>query len=226
MKLPQRTMIHKIIALLLLLCTCLLTSSCFFDPDEAVNIQDCITDKVEVKKDSTVFFFYYNSEEHPIEDYSLIKVNIDYYVDYTTSMKKKLFLFSVPDDIQYGESPYFTAEIPHALTEDSHVYISVLANFKPADSKTANHKIWKFVLSIIIALVLLIVLWVMYALACDAYYSNSYLPSTLWLVGLILYAVLAVVIARSWGTGPGSIILSSAVLYFICTLITYFKNRL
>ena len=225
MKLPKRTMIHKIIAILLLLCTCLMTTSCFFDPDEAVNIKDYITDEVQVKKDSTVFYFYYESDEHPIEDYGLIKVNIDYYVDYTTSMKHKLYVFSVPDDIQHGEKPYFTAEIPHALTEDSHVYISVLANYKAEDKKAENIHFWKYILAIVIALALLIFLWSIYMACCEACYSNSLFSSMMWLGGLFIYIILSIIIAKNWGRGPGSIILSSAALYFFCTLFTYFQYK-
>ena len=225
MKLPKKSVLHKIILLLLLFATCLTATSCVFDPDGAVNIQDYITDEVEVKKDSTVFYFYYESAEHPIEDYGLIFLEIDYYVDYKTSMKKKDFLITVPDDIQYGETPYFTAEIPHALTEESHVYVTARANYKAEDKKTENIQIGKFVLSIVIALLMLIFLWAFYYSVCESCYSNSAPASAVWLLCIGLYVLISIIITKYLGTGPGSIILSSAALYFFCTLITFFTHK-
>ena len=213
------------VLLLLLLSICLATTSCFFDPDEAVNIKDYITDDVEVKKDSTVFYFYYNEAAHSIEEYGLIRVEINYYVDYTTSMKSKLYLFTVPDDIQYGETPYFTAEIPHALTADSHVYINVLANYKHADKTAETIHIWKYVLAIVIAILMLIFLWTFYYSVCESCYSNSAPASAVWLLCIGLYVLISIIIAKYLGTGPGSIILSSAALYFFGTLITFFTHK-
>ena len=77
----KRVLSHILISILLIF-NILFATSCVLDPDKAVNIKDCFTDKIEVRTDSTLFYFYYNSEDHKIDDYKIIRVNIEYYVDY------------------------------------------------------------------------------------------------------------------------------------------------
>ena len=103
MNTQKRKILFKIIISTLLILTSLFASSCLFDPDEAVNIRDYVTENIVVQTDSTIFYFYYNSDEHPIEDYEIIKVKIEYYVDYYTRMKRKEFFIYVPDDVKYEE---------------------------------------------------------------------------------------------------------------------------
>jgi hypothetical protein len=213
--------LSKILISVLLILVSAFATSCGFDPDEAVNISDCVTDEIEVKKDSTVFRFYYSSDEHPIEDYEIIRVHLEYYVDYSSLMKKKNFFLEVPDDIKFEDKTYFTVEIDDALTEESVVYFSILANQKTENNSSA----WRYVLTVIIAVVLLGVLWSVYMAMCDACDSNTALPSFMWLGGLIIFGVVALVIALKWGSGPGGIMIGGAVLYFICTLFTYFKYK-
>lgn len=221
MKFSGFRVLSKILISILLILTALFTTSCVFDPDEAVNIRDFVTEEIEVKKDSTVFRFYYSSDEHPIEDYEIIKVRLEYYVDYNTLMKKENFFIEVPDDVKFEDKTYFTVEIDDALTEESVVYISVLANQKTEN----NSRAWIYVLTVIIAVVLLIILWSVYMAMCDACDSNTALPSFMWLGGLIIFGIITLVIAFNWGNGPGGIMIGGAALYFICTLFTYFKYK-
>lgn len=223
MKTKSRGVKCVIIALLLIVIS-IFSSSCSYDPDKAVNIMNSVTDKVVVQEDSTVFYFYYESADHPIEDYDIIKVGIDYYVDYKTPMRKKTFFIFVPDDVKYEEQTYFTVEIDDVLTSESVVYLSVLANYKPEGKN--NSMWWKYLIAIIVAIVLLIGLWSVYSAMCDACYSNSALPSFMWLGGLIIYIIATIIITSCWGSGPGGMIIGGAVLYFICTLFTYFKYKL
>ena len=222
MNTQKRKILLKVIFSILLICTSLFASSCFFDPDEAINIRDSVTEKIVVQTDSTIFYFYYNSDEHPIEDYEIIKVKIEYYVDYYTSMKRKEFFIYIPDDIKYEEQTYFVAEINDALTNQSVVYLSVLANYK-TQSKTRD---WVYIVTIVIAVLMWIIFCSVYSVLCDALYSNSAFPSCMWLGGIIIYGVVALLISVTWGNGPAGIIIGSAVLYFFTTLITYFKYRL
>lgn len=209
-----------IISLLLILVT-LFTSSCFFNPDKAVNIRDCVTDKIVVKTNSTEFYFYYDSEEHPIEEYGLIKVEVDYYVDYTTSMKKKDFFIEVSKDVKYEEQPYFVVEIDDALTNQSVVYLSVHANYKAHQASTN----WSYVISIIIAIVMFLILCPLYTMFSDALSSNSLVPSLLWTGSIIIYVVVAIIVGSLWGTGASGFIFGSGVLYFIITLLTYYRYK-
>ena len=221
MKFSGFRVLSKILISVLLILIALLTTSCSFDPDEAVNISDYVTDEVEVKKDSTVFRFYYSSDEHPIEDYEIIRVHLEYYIDYSSLMKKKNFFIEVPDDVTFEDKTYFTVEIDDALTEESVVYMSVLANQKTEN----NSRAWRYVLTVIIAVVLLIILWSVYMAMCDACDSDTALPSFMWLGGLIIFGIVTLVISLNWGNGPGGIMIGGAVLYFICTLFTYFKYK-
>ena len=211
----------KLLLCLLLLFASLFSTACFFDPDESVNIGDSVTKKITVLEDSTRFTFTYTDTQTPIEEYGILQVKIEYYRDYQTRMKNKSFFFEVPDDITYEELPTFTAEIKDVLTDESVVYISVLGNYKQQSSS----KFWLYVLSVLISLALLIILWSAYAALCDANGSNTPLPSFMWLGGLGVYLVVAFIVALNWGNGPGSIVLSGSILYFICTLFTYFANR-
>ncbi|MBR4419541.1 MAG: hypothetical protein IKT32_01550 [Clostridia bacterium] len=222
MNIQKRKILFKIIISTLLILTSLFASSCLFDPDEAVNIRDYVTENIVVQTDSTIFYFYYNSDEHPIEDYEIIKVKIEYYVDYYTRMKRKEFFIYVPDDVKYEEETYFIAEIDDALTNQSVVYLSVLANYK-TESKTRD---WIYIVTIVIAVLMWIIFSSVYTLFCDALYSNSALPSCMWLGSIIIYGVVALLISGGWGAGPAGIIIGSAVLYFFTTLITYFKYKL
>ena len=220
-----RVLKNAIISLLLIFVS-LFSSSCIYDPDEAVNIKDCIEIKYVVQADSTTFYFYYDSAEHPIEEYELIKVDLNYYADYKTSMRKKTFVLVVPDDIkQEDNKTYFTVKINDALGKESVIAsVSVYANYK-TEKKTSNSRWWKYVITIVIALVLLFGLWSIYTTMCEACYSNTILPSFMWLGGLIIYIIVAIIITVYWGSGPGGIIIGGAILYFICTLIPFFKNR-
>lgn len=221
MKTITKYLSHKFIMSLLLAIIFIFSTSCFFDPDEAVNIQNLVSEEIVVQNDSTMFYFYYNSEEHSIEEYDIIKVRLEYYVDYHTRMKKKDFFITVPDDVEYGEQPYFTVEISDVLTDESVVYISVHANYKTED----NSRVWAYVISIIIAIVMLVVFWSVYMAMCDAFYSNTPLPSLMWLGGIIIYVIVTLIIGGLWGTGPGGIIIASGILYFICTLFTFYSNK-
>lgn len=216
-----RVLSKILISVLLILLVSACATSCGFDPDKAVNLGGYVTDEIEVKKDSTVFRFYYNSDEHPIEDYGIIRVRLEYYVDYSSLMKKKNFFLEVPDDIKFEDRTYFTVEIDDALTEESVVYFSILANQKTENNSSA----WRYVLTVIIAIVLLGVLWSVYMAMCDACDSNTALPSFMWLGGLIIFGVITLIITLNWGSGPGGIMIGGAVLYFICTLFTYFKYK-
>lgn len=217
----KNRILPKILISLLLILVSAFATSCGFNPDEAVNISDCLTNEIEVKKDSTVFRFYYSSDEHPIEDYEIIRVRLEYYVDYSSLMKKKNFFLEVPDDIKFEDKTYFTVEINDALTEESVVYFSVLANQKTENNSSA----WRYVLTVIIAIVLLGGLWSVYMAMCDACDSDTALPSFMWLGGLIIFGVVTLIIALNWGSVPGGIMIGGAVLYFICTLFTYFKYK-
>lgn len=84
MKFSGFRILSKILISILLILIALFATSCSFDPDEAVNIRNCVTDEIEVKEDSTVFRFYYSSEEQPIENYGIIRVRLEYYVDYNS----------------------------------------------------------------------------------------------------------------------------------------------
>ena len=139
-----RVLKNAIISLLLIFVS-LFSSSCFYDPDEAVNIKDCIDIKYVVQADSTIFYFYYDSAEHPIEEYELIKVDLNYYADYKTSMRKKTFVLVVPDDIkQEDNKTYFTVKINDALGKESVIAsVSVYANYK-TEKKTSNSRWWKY----------------------------------------------------------------------------------
>lgn len=210
----------------LLIFASLFTSACFFDPDEAVNIGDSVTKKITVQDDSTLFEFYYDpAAEHPIEDYGMIRVTIEYYRDYHSTKKNKDFFFEVPDDISLGEGPSFTAEIDDVLGEESVVYVYVLANYKTESGTGSPSRFWLYVLAVVIAVVLLILLWSAYMALCDSHGSNTPLPSFMWLCGMGLYLVVAFVISIKWGNGPAGFVLGGAILYFICTLFTYFTNR-
>ncbi len=221
MKTKKRRAFSKVVLLMLLVLASLFVSACFFDTDEAIDLKDSISKQIVVQEDSTLFYFYYDSQEHPIEDYKIIRVNIDYYVDYKSRMKKEEFFLFVPDDIQYEDQTYFTVEIEDALTDESVVYVSVLANYKAESSS----RVWLYVFAVLIALALLIILCAAYTALCDANGSNTPLPSFMWLMGLIIFIVVAVVVSSKWGNGPGSIILSGGILYFLFTLIPYFQNR-
>ena len=221
MKFSGFRVLSKILISVLLILIALFTTSCNFDPDEAVNIRNCVTDEIEVKEDSTVFRFYYSSEEQPIENYGIIRVRLEYYVDYNSLMKKKNFFLEVPDDVQFEDKTYFTVEIDDALTEESVVYISVLANQKTE----SNSRAWIYVFTVIIAVALLIILWSVYMAMCDAFDSNTAMPSLMWLGGLILFGIITLVIAVNWGNGPGGIMIGGAALYFICSLFPYFKYK-
>lgn len=219
----KRVLSHILISILLIF-NILFATSCVWDPDKAVNIKDCFTDKIEVRTDSTLFYFYYNSEDHKIDDYKIIRVNIEYYVDYNTFMKKKNFFFFVPDDVKYEEQqPYITAEIGDTLTNQSVVYVSIVANYKTENENKS--RFWIYVLAVIIALVMLIVFCSVYMVMCETFDSNSLLPSLMWFGGLIIYAIVTFVIATNWGSGPGGVLIGSAVLYFLCTLISFFKYK-
>ena len=213
--------LSKILISVLLILIALFTVSCSFDPDEAVNIRDYVTDEIEVKEDSTVFRFYYSSDEHPIEDYEIIRVHLEYYIDYSSLMKKKNFFIEVPDDVTFEDKTYFTVEIDDALTEESVVYISVLANQKAEN----NSRTWIYVLTVIIAVALLVILWSVYTAMCDACDSDTALPSFMWLGGLIIFGIVTLVVSLNWGNGPGGIMIGGAALYFICSLFPYFKYK-
>ena len=216
----------NLITLIVLIFTCLFSSSCIFDGDKAVNIGDSVSQKIVVQEDSTLFYFYYNSEERPIEDYQIIKARIEYYVDYHTSMKKKDFFITVPDDVQYEEGQaYFTAKIGDVLTNQSVVYVSVHGNYKVSKSENAS-RVWEYVIASVVAVILLIVFCSIYTTACDAWYSNSVQSSLVWLGCIILYVVAAVIIGAFWGTGPAGILIGSGVLFFILTLFPFFKYKL
>ena len=221
MKTVTKRFLPNFVISMLLIIFFLFSTSCSFDPDEAVNIKNCVSEEIVVQKDSTMFYFYYNSEEHSIEEYDIIKVRLEYYVDYHTTMKKKNFFITVPDDVKYGEQPYFTVEIDDILTNESVVYISVLANYKTE----GNSRTWAYVITIIIAVVMLAVLWSVYMAMCDAFASNTILPSSMWLGGIIIYIIITLIIGGLWGTGPGSIIIVSGILYFIFTLFTFYKYK-
>ena len=226
MKTKIRHALSKIIIIVLLIITTLFASSCFFDPDRAINLKDNVEKKIVVQEDSTIFYLYYHSEEHPIEDYGLIKVTIEYYVDYTTSMKTKDFFLSVPEDVQYEEGqPYFTVEIGDALTNESVVFISTHANYKKQNTSEDNSRVWQYILTVIIAIVMLILLWSGYTAMCDAVYSNKMPSALVWLGGAFIYVIVTIIIRINWGTGPASIIMWGGVFYFICTLFTYFKYK-
>jgi hypothetical protein len=217
----MKTSLFRILLTLLLLLGTLCTSSCIFDSNEAVNLKDSVQKEITVLKDSTRFQFTYTDLETPIETYDIIHVEIEYYRDYQTRMKTKNFFFEVPDDITYGEQPSFTVEIEDALGDESVVYVSVEATYKAESSS----RFWLFVLAVIISLVLLILLWSAYAALCDEHGSNTSLPSFMWLGGMGIYLVVAILVAMKWGNGPGSIVFCGSGLYFICTLFTYFSNR-
>lgn len=221
MKIKQKRFLSLLTISVILILTSLFTTSCFFDPDEAVNLKDSVSEKIIVGEESTVFHFYYASQEHPIEDYEIIKAEIDYYVDYHTSMKHKDFFFFVPDDIKYEEQTYFTAEIDDVLTNESVVYVSVHANFKTEN----NSRVWIYILAVVIALIVLIAFCAIYATMCDTFASNSAPSSWMWWGGIVIYAIIAFFVGSAWGTGPASIILSSAIFYFILTLFIYFAHR-
>ena len=221
MKATTKRFLPNFLISMLLIIVFLFSTSCFFDPDEAVNIQNCVTKEIIVENDSTMFYFYYNSEEHSIEEYDIIKVRLEYYLNYHTTMRKKNFFITVPDDVEYGEQPYFIVELDEVLTNESVVYISVLANYKTE----SNSRAWAYVIAVIIALIMLVVLWSVYMAMCDAFASNTALPSLMWLGGIIIYIIIILVIGGLWGTGPGGIIIFSGVLYFICTLFTFYKYK-
>ena len=222
MKIKKSRTASVAILSLLLIFTSVFMSSCGFDPDEAINIGSYITDEITVQEDSTIFCFYYNSKEHPIDEYGIIKVSVEYYVDYNSWMKHKTFYISVPDDVKYeGEQPYFSVEIGDALTNESVVYLSVLANYKAESSSRG----WLYVLSVFIAIALVIGFCSIYMVMCEAYDSNTALPSFMWLGGLLIIGLIALWISGRWGSGPGSIVLCGGILYFICTLFTYFNYR-
>lgn len=221
MKIVNKNKLLKFSVFILLIVNLLFASSCVFDPDEAVNMKDLVSYEPVVGKDSTVFYFYYESEEHPIDDFEIIKVELDYYVDYYTTMKKKDFYISVPDDVKYEEQTYFTVEIEHALTNQSVVYVSVAGNYKTEDKS----RDWTYVVTVIIGIVMLLIFCPLYTVFCDGLDSNSALPSFVWLGGLIIYGVVMLIIRANWGNGPGGIIIGSAALYFIFTLFTYFRYK-
>lgn len=221
MKTTIKRFLPNFVISILLICVFLVSTSCSFDPDEAVNIQNYVSEEIVVQEDSTVFYFYYNSEEHSIEEYDIIKVRLEYYVNYYTTMKKKNFFITVPDDVKYGEQPYFTVEINDILTNESVVYFSVLANYKTED----NSRVWAYVITIIIAGVMLVVLWSVYMTMCDTFASNTTLPSLMWLGGIIIYIIIALIIGGLWGTGPSGIIIFSGILYFIITLFTFYQYK-
>lgn len=221
-----RVLKNAIISLLLIFVS-LFSSSCIYDPDEAVNIKDCIEIKYVVQADSTTFYFYYDSAEHPIEEYGLIKVDLNYYADYKTSMRKKTFVIVVPDDVKMEDNKtYFTVKIDDALGKESVIAsVSVHANYK-TEKKASNSRWWKYLLTVIIALVMLFGFWSIYSTICEVCYSNSLWPSLMWLGSIIIYIVVDIIIVACWGSDPGGIIIGSAGLYFICTLFTHFKYKL
>ena len=217
----MKTSSLRLFLTLFLLLSTLFTTSCFFDPNEAVDLKDSVQREITVLEDSTHFRFTYTDTETPIEEYDIIHVKIEYYLDYQTFMKKENFFFEVPDDITYAEQTCFTAEIDDALTEESVVYVSVLANYRAQ----SGSRFWIYTLAVIISLVLLFLLWSAYMALCDANGSNTPLPSFMWLGGMGVYIVVAILVAMKWGNGPGSIVFCGSGLYFICTLFTYFSNR-
>ena len=81
----RRALLSALISILIIFTT-LFSTSCVYDPDNAVDLKDSITLETRVTENSTIFYFYYNSTQHPIEDYSIIKVNIHYYLDYQSFM--------------------------------------------------------------------------------------------------------------------------------------------
>lgn len=217
----MKTSLFRILLTLLLLLGTLCTTSCFFDSDEAVNLKDSVQREITVLKDSTRFSFTYTDLETPIETYDILRVDIEYYRDYQSRMKTKSFFLEVPDDITYGDQPSFAVEIEDALGDESVVYVSVSGNYRAQSTS----RFWLFVLAVIISLALLIILWSAYMALCDANGSNTPLPSFMWLSGMGVYIVVAILVAMKWGNGPGSIVFCGSGLYFICTLFTYFSNR-
>ena len=226
MKKNKRRAFARLLTWLVLLFSCLF-SSCVFDVDKAVNIGKSVEKKIVVQEDCTIFYFYYNDQERPIEDYQIIKARIEYYVDYHTSMKKKDFFINVPDDVQYENGKaYFTAKIGDVLTNQSVVAsISVHGNYKVSKSENAS-RVWEYVIASVVAVVLLIVFCGVYTAVCDACYSNSVQASLVWLGSIILYVVATLVIGAFWGTGPAGILIGSGVLFFILTLFPFFKYKL
>ena len=222
MKNKKRRIASITIISILLILTSVFTSSCGFDPDEAVNIKDYISYECTAQKDSTIFRFNYNSEAHPIDEYRIIEVRIEYYADYNSRMRHKTSYIVVPDNIEYeGEQPYFTVEIGADLSNAPYIAMLFYANYKTESSSRA----WLYVLSVLIAIVLLVVFWSVYMAMCEAYDSDTALPSLMWLGGLLMIGIIAFVISGKWGTGPGSIVLCGGILYFIGTLFTYFSYR-
>ena len=213
MKTLKKRVFSNILISLLLIFTSLFTTSCVWDPDKAVNIKDCFTDKIEVRTDSTLFYFYYNSEDHKIDDYKIIRVNIEYYVDYKTFMKKKKFFISIPEDIKYEEKqPYILVKIDDALTNQSVVYISIVANYKTENENRS--RFWIYVLAVVIALVMLISFCSIYMAMCETFDSNTLLPSLMWFGGLIIYIIVTLIIAFNWGSGPAGVLIAKFSLSF------------
>lgn len=226
-KIKKRTFAN-LITLIVLIFTCLFSSSCVFDVDKAVNLNNSFSVKYTIQENSTLFYFDYTSQERPIEDYQVIKARINYYKDYTTRMKKKDVFITVPDDVQYKEDgqAYFVAEIGDALNEQSVIAsIMVEGNYKVSTTKNAS-RVLQYVIATIIAIVLLVVFCSTYSFVCSICYSNSLWPALVWIGTFIIYAVVILLIGGFWQTGPASINICSAIAFFLLSFIPYFKYKL
>jgi hypothetical protein len=213
--------------LFVLIFTCLFSTSCVFDVDKAVNLNNSFSVKYTIQENSTLFYFDYTSQERPIEDYQVIKARINYYKDYTTRMKKKDVFITVPDDVQYKEDgqAYFVAEIGDALGEQSVIAsIMVEGNYKVSKSENAS-RVVAYVVASIVAVVLLIGLCSIYAAICSVCDSNSLMASLEWIGSMIVYLIATLIIGALWQTGPASIVICSAILFAIVTIIPFIKYK-
>ena len=220
MKTAKTHFLRNLLIVALLILTSIFTVSCY-DVDNQVNLSDSVTHQAIIKENTTVFTFYYENEETPIETYNIIRVEFKYYLDYNSWMKTKSFFFIVPDDITYGEKPTFTAELKDVLTNQSVVYLSIGANIKPETTS----RFWEYFISTVIAFALLIFLCPLYSFCCEHTTSTSLISGLMWLGGLIIYGVVAYIIGSFWDSGPCSIIITSAIFYFLLTLPTFFRYK-
>ena len=229
MKHKKRGLFAKLVLSLLLLFTVLCTSSCGFDPDAAVDIKADTSCHYEVGNDVTTFYFFYESQERPITDYEIVQITIKYYPDYDTVRKKEKVEFSVAEDVKYDEQtgkPYFTVDVPYEFMEESYVTdVFVLANYtREVGGKTGRG--WKTTVAALISVAMLVILSVVYTNMCEVYDSNSTEAGLMWLGGLILYGLAALFVYVYLGKGPGTFLIAGAIVYFLYTLIPYFKYRL
>ena len=227
MRQTKKRTFANLITLIVLIFISLFSTSCVFDIDKAVNINHSFTIKYTVQEDSTLFYFQYTSEERPIEDYQVIKARINYYKDYSTRMKKKEVFITVPDDVQYNEEgqAYFTATIDDAFTAQSVIAsIMVDGNYKVSKSENAS-RVVAYVVASIVAVVLLIGLCSIYAAICSVCDSNSLMASLEWIGSMIVYLIATLIIGALWQTGPASIVICSAILFAIVTIIPFIKYK-